>query len=218
MSRVIIFGCGQLAEVANFYLSLDSDCIVEAFVVDIEYKNADQFNDKPLLDLDDFYTKFSPSEYKLFLPIGYKKMNYVREQKYLEAKAHGYKFYTYVSSKSMCYASEIGENTFILENNVIQPFVKIGNNCIVWSGNHIGHHSEIGDHTFISSHVVISGSASIGRNSFLGVNSTIGDNVMIGDKNLIGAGSVITSDTEPGSVYSACKSNRHKFKSDKIKF
>lgn len=118
----------------------------------------------------------------------------------------------------MCYASEIGENTFILENNVIQPFVKIGNNCILWSGNHVGHHSVIGDHCFISSHVVISGSTSIGSNSFLGVNSTIGDNVMIGEKSLIGAGSVVTSDTEPGSVYSTCKSNLHKFKSDKIKF
>ena len=52
---------------------------------------------------------------------------------------------------------EIGENCFIFEDNTIQPFVKIGDDVVLWSGNHIGHHAEIGDHCFISSHVVISG-------------------------------------------------------------
>ena len=218
MNKVIVFGCGQLAEVADFYLSCDSDCIIEAFVVDKEYKNADEFCGKPLLAFDTLRAKFSPSEYKLFMPIGFKKMNSIRQNKYFEAKAFGYQFYTYISSEAICYASDVGENTFVLENNVIQPFVRIGNNCILWSGNHVGHHSVIADHCFISSHVVISGSASIGRNSFLGVNSTIADNVMIGNRSLIGAGAVVTSDTEVGSVYSACKSIRHKFKSDKLRF
>ena len=218
MNRVIVFGCGQLAAVADFYLSSDCDCIIEAFVVDKEYNNADVFRGKPLFDFDTLFTRFSPSEYKLFMPIGYKKMNSIRQNKYLAAKASGYQFHTYISPKAICHASDIGENTFILENNVIQPFVKVGNNCILWSGNHVGHHSVIADHCFISSHVVISGSVSIGSNSFLGVNSTIADNVMIGDKSLIGAGAVVTSDTEVGSVYSACKSILHKFKSDKLRF
>ena len=218
MDKVVIFGCGQLAEVASFYLSTDSDCVIEAFVVDREYLKADSFCDRPLICSRDFYNKFSTAEYKLFIPIGYKKMNSIREKKYLEARALGYKFYTFISSQCICHASEIGENVFILENNVIQPFTKIGNNCILWSGNHIGHHSVIADHCFISSHVVISGSSSIGPNSFLGVNSSIGDNVIIGSKNLVGAGSIVTSNTRPNSVYSASKSNLHKFTSDKIKF
>ena len=51
MDRVIVFGCGQLAEVANFYLSYDSDCIIEAFVVDKEYNNADEFAENRCLTL-----------------------------------------------------------------------------------------------------------------------------------------------------------------------
>lgn len=217
MSRVVIFGCGQLAEVASFYLTSDTDSSIEAFVVDAEYMNASEFCARPLVSLEYFYANFSPSEYKLFMPIGYKKMNSIREKKYLEAKSHGFDFYSYISSKSICYANKIGENTLILENNVIQPFVKIGNNCMIWSGNHVGHHSVIADHCFISSHVVISGSTSIGKNTFLGVNATIGDNVTIGERNLIGAASIISCDTEPDSVYTACKSSLRKFKSHKIR-
>ena len=55
-----------------------------------------------------------------------------------------------------------GDNCFILEDNTVQPFVRIGSNVTLWSGNHIGHDSTIGDHCFISSHVVVSGHVDIG--------------------------------------------------------
>ena len=142
-------------------------------------------------------------------------MNSVRERKYLEAKSLD-SFYTY-SNDSICHASDIGEY-FYFGGQCNQPFVKIGNNCILWSGNHVGHHSTIADHCFITSHVVISGSSSIGRNSFLGVNSTIGDNVIIGESNLVGAGSELTVNTEPNSVYSSCKPRLHSFTSDRVNF
>ena len=70
-----------------------------------------------------------------------------------------------------------------MEENVVQDFVDIGNNNILWSGNHIGHHTWIGDHNFISSHVIISGNCEIGDNNFFGVNSCIGDEVTVGNYN-----------------------------------
>ena len=48
----------------------------------------------------------------------------------------------------------IGENTFIFEANVVQPGVTVGDNVVLWSGNHIGHDSVIEDHCFIASHAV----------------------------------------------------------------
>lgn len=87
------------------------------------------------------------------------------------------------------------------ENNVVQPFVKIGNDSILWSGNHIGHDAIVGDHVFISSHVVISGHVKIGDRSFIGVNSTIKDGVTIGNDCLIGAGSLILKDAADNSVF-----------------
>ena len=85
---------------------------------------------------------------------------------------------------------------------MIQPFVRIGSNVILWSGNHVGHHSRIGDHCFIASHVVISGGVTIGEETFVGVNATFRDGVTVGPRNVIGAGALIMKDTAEGEVYS----------------
>ena len=70
----------------------------------------------------------------------------------------------------------------------------IGDNVVLWSGNHIGHHSKIGDHCFVSSHVVVSGFVDVGPNCFLGVNAAIGNNVRIGADCLVGAGATVVKD------------------------
>ena len=104
-----------------------------------------------------------------------------------------------------------------MENNVIQPYTEIGDNVIMWSGNHLGHHAKIQSHCFIASHVVISGAVNVGEYSFLGVNSTIRDSVHIGKESLIGAGSVIVKDTEEKSVYVPTRSIKLEKSSDMIR-
>ena len=79
--------------------------------------------------------------------------------------------------------------------------MKIGNNVVLWSGNHIGHHSVIRDNCFISSHVVISGFCDIGENSFIGVNATLANNVTIGRDNWIGPNMTIMKNTEAGALF-----------------
>ncbi len=92
-----------------------------------------------------------------------------------------------------------------MEDNTIQPFVKIGSNNVFWSGNHIGHDAQICDHCFITSHVVISGFTVIENNCFLGVNSTFRDGILVGAYSLIGAGATIMKNTDEESVYLAQK-------------
>jgi UDP-3-O-[3-hydroxymyristoyl] glucosamine N-acyltransferase len=99
----------------------------------------------------------------------------------------------------------IGEHCFIFEHNVVQPFVAVGNNVVMWSGNHIGHHSVIGDNCFISSHVVLSGYVDVGQNSFLGVNCAVANNTKIAEDCWIGPGVTITGNTEAGGIYPADK-------------
>ena len=74
----------------------------------------------------------------MHIAIGYNDRNKTREKFYRLAKSKGYKLLTYVSSKCTNYAKKIGDNCFIFEDNTLQPFVEIGNNCILWSGNHVG--------------------------------------------------------------------------------
>jgi len=156
MAKVIIFGIGQISEIAHSYLTHDSEHEIVAFTVDKEFMNHNKFHDLPVVAYEDLVAKYPPYEYKIFIPISYKKVNKLRAEKFRDAKEKGYNCVSYISSKATYYNTPVGENCFIFENNVIQPFTTIGDNCILWSGNHIGHHTTIEDHCFLASHVVVS--------------------------------------------------------------
>jgi len=218
MAKLILFGTGDIAQIANYYFDIDSDNEVIAFTVDSEFIEKDTFEGKPLVAFENITEKFPPSEYKMFIALSYTQMNRLREQKYHKAKELGYELVSYISSKCTNMSqNEIGDNCFIFEDNTIQPFVKIGSNITIWSGNHIGHHSIIDNHNFISSHVVISGHCKIESNCFLGVNSTIAHKVTIAKETLLGAGAIISKDTEEKGVYVAARSVKLDKTSDKIK-
>lgn len=203
MRKLVIYGGGLIAEVANFYFTNDSDYRVCAFTNAPQFISRDTFLGRPMVSFEEVHDLFPPSDYDIFIAIGYTKTNQIRQRRFLEAKRKGYVCATYISSKAIYYGTPVGENCFILEGNIIQPFVRIGNNVIIWSGNHIGHHSKIHDHCFISSQVVISGNCIIEDNCFLGVNSTIRDNVRIGKFSVIGAGATVMRDCGERSVVQA---------------
>jgi sugar O-acyltransferase (sialic acid O-acetyltransferase NeuD family) len=217
MAKIILFGTGDIAQLAKFYFDSDSEHEVVAFTVNESYITATTFEDKPVIAFEGIEHTYPPTEYKMFIALSYAQMNKVREQKYNEAKVKGYELVSYISSKCT-YLSQFktGDNCFIFEDNTIQPFVKIGSNVTMWSGNHIGHHSIVESHNFISSHVVISGHCLIKSYSFLGVNSTIGHKVTIAEATLLGAGVVVTKDTLANGVYVPTKPTLLNKKSNEI--
>jgi sugar O-acyltransferase (sialic acid O-acetyltransferase NeuD family) len=194
MAKIVIFGTGSIAEVAHFYFTNDTEHQIVSFTNAQDFIKEPSFLKLPLIPFEELEKHYSPDDYLLFIAIGYRDRNKIRAQRYLEAKQKGYRLVTYISSKASYYGTPVGENCFIFENNVIQPFVSIGNNVILWSGNHIGHHSIIMDHCFISSHVVVSGSCTIRENCFLGVNATLRDNITIGSHTIVGAGALVMED------------------------
>jgi len=215
---LVIFGAGDIARLAHYYFTSDSRHSVVAFTVDRAYRQADTFLDLPLVDFEEVATAFPPSRFGMFIALSYAKMNHVRADKYTQARALGYTLATYISSKCTWLTDHLpGDNCFILEDNTVQPFVRIGSNVTLWSGNHIGHDAVIGDHCFISSHVVISGRVRVGEYSFLGVNATIRNAITIGPETLVGAGSIIMADTEPKSVYVPERTAVFPRTSDKVK-
>lgn len=205
--NLIIFGEGLYTEIAYQYFCDDSEYDVVCFTKDDDYINSSTYFGLPMIPFSKIEQTYNPNEYDMHIAVSYTDMNRLRERIYYEAKQKGYKLVSYVSSKcSNMSKYPIGDNCFIFEDNTIQPFVKVGNNVILWSGNHIGHHSEIKDHNFISSQVVISGQCTVESNCFIGVNSTIGHKVNIGKATLIGAGCIVTKDTEQESVYVPARS------------
>jgi sugar O-acyltransferase (sialic acid O-acetyltransferase NeuD family) len=200
--KVIIFGTRDYAELAHYYLTKDSPHKVVAFSVDKKYvPDEKKFIDLPVIPFEEIEEKYPAAEFSFFAPMSPQKMNTLREETYYRIKSKGYKLISYISSKATFFENAIGDNCFILENNTLQPFTKIGNNVILWSGNHIGHHGQIKDHVTFTSHVVMSGHCIIGENSFLGVNATIRDGITIAKGTLVGMAAAITADTEEWGVY-----------------
>ena len=206
-NNLFIFGNTKFAEVAYYYFENHSDKNVLGFVVDEGYIKTKKIFGKEVYDSIFLEDKSQIDEFSLFIAVGYSNQNKNRKNLYEKYKKTGYSFSSYISEKSSVYSDNIGEHNFIFEDNTIQPFTKIGNNCVLWSGNHIGHHSIIKDHCFISSHVVISGSVEVGEQTFIGVNSTIVNDIKIGKNNFIGAGCLVTKSTN----------NNEKIKYNKIK-
>lgn len=202
MSKVVIFGEGKIADEAYFYLTNDSPHEIAAFTVDREYFTKKELFGLPIIPFDEIVQKFPPADYRMFVALGYQNLNKLRASKYYEAKDKGYELISYISSKAGNFGDiEIGDNCFILDNSTLQPCSKIGNNVTVWSNNILGHHSTIEDHCYIAGHVSISGHTTIGEYTFIGVNATIGHEITIGEECLIGAGSIVTKNAEPKSVF-----------------
>jgi len=202
VAKLVLFGAGDIARLAHFYFKHDTQHEVVAFCVDQDYRTASEFLGLPLVDFADVHRLYPPADHGMFVALSYTKMNRVRAAKYIAAKALGYQCPSYISSRATVLTQQpIGDNCFILEDNTIQPFVTIGNNVILWSGNHIGHDAVIEDHCFISSHVVVSGHCTIGRYSFLGVNATLHNSIRVAEQCLIGAGAVLMKDTVAKGVY-----------------
>jgi sugar O-acyltransferase (sialic acid O-acetyltransferase NeuD family) len=202
MSKIVIFGIGRGANIATRYLTDDSPHEIVAYTVDDEYADRKEFMGLPVIPFSRVEKEVPPSESQMFVLLGFQGMNALRERKFAEAKRKMYSLASYVSSRIL--ASEqlkAGENCFILEGNVFNYDVTVGNNVVMWSGNHVGDLSNIEDHVFISSHVVLSGEVTIGANSFLGVNATISNYVHVGARSYVGANSLIVQDTPPDSVY-----------------
>ncbi len=219
MAKVVIFGIQDFASLAHYYLDHDSGDEVVAFTVTKDYlPKENTFEGLPIVPFENVQSIYNPAEYFLFAPLSHRKMNLVRETIYNQIKEKGYKLISYVSTKSTVYPCvQIGDNCFVLEDNTIQPYTKIGNNVILWSGNHIGHHSIIKDHVLFTSHVVLSGHCVVEPHCFFGVNASLRDGLHIAEGSFISMGSNIIKDTEPWGVYKGNPAKKMRVQSKDLK-
>lgn len=218
MAKLVIFGTGEIGELAWHYFTTDSEHDVVGFTVDRGFLTNSSFCGLPIVPFEDVTEKFAPADHAFFVALSYSRLNALRRDKYLAAKAHGYTIASYVSSRATVLTNKpIGENCFILEDNTVQPFSSIGNNVTLWSGNHIGHHSTIHDHCFLASHIVVSGGVEIGESCFIGVNATLRDHVKVGARCVVGAGALLLSDAAPDGVYLGPETERSRVPSNRLR-
>ncbi|NPC55774.1 acetyltransferase [Caenimonas soli] len=214
---LVIFGTGEIAQLAHYYFTQDSRQVA-GFAVDRAFQKSDEFCGLPVVAFEEIEQRFPAATHDLFVALAYAGLNELRKQKYLAGLALGYRLASYVSPRAtVLNGGQIGDNCFILEDNTIQPFARIGNNVTLWSGNHIGHHSTIRDHCFISSHVVVSGGVDIGEACFIGVNATLRDHIQVGERCIVGAGALLLSDAPPEGVYIGSATERSRVPSTRLR-
>jgi sugar O-acyltransferase (sialic acid O-acetyltransferase NeuD family) len=202
LKKIVIFGTSDFASQVSFYLKNDSDFEIVAYTVDAEYNKQKSYLNLPVVDFETVQEIYPPTEFAMFVAIGYHKLNLTRENKFKEAKAKGYQLISYVCSKNSYWNDlEVGENCFIMEGNIFMQNVKIADNVIIAVGNVFGHDSLIEENCFITSTVVIGGFCTIKKNTFIGINTVIKDKISIGESNILGAGSIMLKNTKNGSSF-----------------
>jgi sugar O-acyltransferase (sialic acid O-acetyltransferase NeuD family) len=204
---LVLVGDSLFAEIAYEYFTHDSPYEVVAFAVEEEYRNRDELFGLPLVAFETLRHRFAPEDHSVYVAMVYTQLNRLRTRLAQAAKDQGYALASYVSSSAFVWHNvKLGEHCFVFEDNTLQPFVTLGDNVVLWSGNHIGHHSTIRDNCFVASHVVISGSVDVGENSFLGVNATMVNDITLGPDCWIGPQVVITRDVPARSVLRPARS------------
>ena len=189
-----------MAEFICYSFMNDSNYQVVAFCVDDAYvpPAGSTLLKLPILSLSQVIKDFPPDHHKMHIAIG---RNSARESVYNKVSDLGYTFANYISSKANVWPDlVIGNNTFIDQCCDIQPFVTIGNNCML-IGARIGHHSTL-QHNVLLSGNILAGNVTIGNNSFLGINSAVKEDITIGSHNIIGAGVFINKHTEDYAIVS----------------
>jgi len=179
--KLFIFGSGTISEIAYYYFANESEYQICGFVEYRKFIKKKTFHKLPVIEFEKVEKFFPSKNYYGFVAIGYRSLNDDRTKVYKLLKKKKYKLASFVSKNSHIAKNvKIGDNCFILEKQIIQPFTNIGNNVTLWCGNIIGHHCTIKDNCFITSNVVIAGYSSVGENTFIGIKSAIRDKTKIG--------------------------------------
>lgn len=201
MKKLVIFGLGPISQVAFECFTHNSDYEISAFTVDSSFITENESQGVPVVPFEELTSHFPPTEYHIFIAIGYQDSNLLRTKKVEQAKKKGYKLASYIdSSLSLCPSIKIGEHCFIMSQSNIQPRVRIGSNNFIWSGSLIGHHTQIGNNNWFTSACNIAGNVQIADNNFFAINATVGNQISIGSFCFLGANTLTTKSLPDESV------------------
>tara|TARA_X000000950_G_C13663262_1_gene556847 strand:+ start:71 stop:703 length:633 start_codon:yes stop_codon:yes gene_type:complete len=103
----------------------------------------------------------------------------------------GYKFTNIIHPKVNLGNVSFGIGNLIYENVLIQPFVNIGNHCVISSNSGIAHETSIGDYVFIGPSSYICGKVKIKDEVYIGTGAKILPKLSVGSKTIIGSCSLV---------------------------
>lgn len=202
MKPVVIFGIGAFADQTMFYFQHDSAFRVAAFSVDQAYIKEPTFHGKPVVPFETLEEEFPPTDFDVFVAMGYSNLNQHRAERIGLVRAKGYKMVSYLHS-SVTVAPDLvhGENCFVSERIALQPFCRLGHGVVILTATATGHDVKFQDYCYVAGGCIIGANTTIGPYSFLSLNVTVRPNVTIGKSVILGTGALLLEDAPDGSVY-----------------
>ena len=82
--KLIIFGNAEIASLAKFYFTHDSDFEVVAFTVDDDYLKHDSYEGLPVVPFSSVTEIYPPCDYSMHVALSYVQLNKLREEKYFQ--------------------------------------------------------------------------------------------------------------------------------------
>lgn len=206
--KYLIVGNGDYAVMMNRYLKNTTEICIDGFTVKKEIITENTVAGIPVVPAEDMPELYHPSDCRLIMGIGYRKMNQIKENEYRRYKDMGYEFINYIHPTAIIEKdAALGEANNVFEGVIIQSGVKIGDANLIYGGAMIAHDTELGNFNSVSVKACIAGGTRVGNNCFVGANSTIRDHIQISDYTLVGAGAYVNKDSKPYDVIAAPKSS-----------
>lgn len=213
--KVVICGLGKQAEFTHYCFTHDSPDEVVAFCVEAAYLPQDEgasFLGLPVVSFEELAAHYPPAEYVLHIAVG---QSNGRRRLYEDAKARGYGFASYISSRAQTWPDLIkGEHVFIDPVSFVHPYVTVADNVMLL-GVIIGHHCRIGSHSTLSV-CTIGGGTTIGDATFIGMGTVVNENLTVGNNNIIGSGCIISRSTADNAVFGMPGTKPRQVSADRI--
>lgn len=216
MADIVIFGAGQLADVAKAYLDRFSEDRVVGFTVDAAYLEHPQRHGLPVVAWETLEAVFPPDQVQLLGPLSYQRLNRLRRDRHIEARARGYDFTSFVHPSVHNMAEAVGTNCFVLENCVLQPYSVLGEGVMIWSGTHVGHHCKIGDFCFLSSLVGLASGVTVEPGCMIGGQVGVDNGLTIGAESYLQSRAMVRRNVPQGSVVRHLSDEPEQFGSERL--
>ena len=216
INSTYVYGVGGMASL--FYrIAEKNNVAIDGFCIEDEYVNGETFCGKPLVAFSQLKAELSDSDISLYIAVGPKKMNRIRERIFLEAKDAGFRLPNFICQSVYDVSPySMGEGNIMLNSGCIHSDVVVGDNNFLSSTVTLGHGVHLGNGNFFAGGVIVAGETRIQNRCFFGLGVTVSDNLVIADDSFIGQGCVITKNTEAAATYLAAAAVKQKFTSQRF--
>lgn len=96
--------------------------------------------------------------------------------------------------------TSVGAGSIVLYKTASEPYVQIGENCIINKKISFGHGAAVSSFCSIGPHSLIASDSEIGENSYIGMSVIIQPKVKIGKNVIVAAGAVVTKNIADNAV------------------